>query len=75
VLPLYDFQHILNNPALRINRHRSLNETVLMSLGSVVSSYVTNEDSLLRADRRHIRTLASVKLCQIRIGFRRDVQA
>jgi hypothetical protein len=32
VLPLYDFQHILNNPALRINRHRSLIETVLMSL-------------------------------------------
>jgi hypothetical protein len=37
VLPLYNFQYSLNNPALRINRHRSLIETVLMSLGSVVS--------------------------------------
>jgi hypothetical protein len=32
VLPLYNFQHSLNNPALRIKEHRSLIETVLMSL-------------------------------------------
>jgi hypothetical protein len=55
VLPLYDFQHSLNNTALRINRHRSLNETVLMSFGSVVTFPKTSY--LCRANTLHRQTM------------------
>jgi hypothetical protein len=55
VLPQYYIQHSLNNPALRIKKHRSLIEAVLMSFGSIISFPKTSY--LCRANALHRQTI------------------
>jgi hypothetical protein len=68
VLPQYYFQHSLNNPALRIKKHRSFIEAALMSFGSIISFPKTSY--LCRANASHRQTIC----CTVSVSIPQRLQ-
>jgi hypothetical protein len=68
VLPQYYIQHSLDNPALRMKKHRSLIEAVLMSFGSIISFPKTSY--LCGANASHRQTIC----CTLSVSMSQHLQ-